>query len=176
MGEDELSEHASLEWTRAQDAFPGHKIFGDGISPDDINQGGLGNCWLLSAASAIAEKPGRMEKVFLNRENYLNAAGIYGFNFYSLGVPHTVIIDDFLPLEDGSHGKKTTVFSEIGDDSSLWGPLLEKAISKYWGNYGRTSGGYSQYAVRTLLGGPWEEFEHEEKTADELWDLLHANA
>ena len=65
MDERELSDYAWLEWARAQDIFPGKSLFGDGISPDDIDQGGLGNCWFLAAISAIAEKPGRMEKVFL---------------------------------------------------------------------------------------------------------------
>lgn len=29
----------------------------------------------------------------------------------------------------------------MGDDSSLWGPLIEKAFAKYWGNYGHIVGG-----------------------------------
>jgi len=41
-------------------------MFGDGISADDIIQGDLGNCWFLAAASALAEWPGRLEKIFLN--------------------------------------------------------------------------------------------------------------
>ena len=74
-------------------------LFGtDGITPNDIMQGALGDCWFMSAASALAEVPGRMEKVFLNSDNKLNKAGIYAMNFYTLGVPHTVIIDDYLPL------------------------------------------------------------------------------
>ena len=39
-----------------------------------------------------------MESVFLNTE--VSANGIYGVNFYTLGVPHTVIVDDYLPLAD----------------------------------------------------------------------------
>ena len=65
----------------------------------DIRQGVIGNCWFMAAASALAEKPGRLEKIFLNTSDRLNPYGIYGINFYSLGVPHTVIIDDFLPLQ-----------------------------------------------------------------------------
>ena len=65
MDEQELRDYAFLEWARAQDILPGRTLFGNGISPDDINQGSLGNCWFLAAISAIAEKPGRMEKVFL---------------------------------------------------------------------------------------------------------------
>jgi hypothetical protein len=80
MGESELSNYASLEWTRAQVAFPKKTVFGEnGITVDDVNQGSLGNCWFLAALSAVAEKKGRMETVFLNKDNYQPQAGIYGF-------------------------------------------------------------------------------------------------
>ena len=59
-----------IEWKRAYDLFGDQKtLFGNGISPDDIGQGRLGDCWFLSAASAIAEFPGKLEKIFLNTEN-----------------------------------------------------------------------------------------------------------
>ena len=53
----------------------------------------------MAAASALAEKPQRLEKIFLNTSNQLNPSGIYGVNLYSLGVKHTIIVDDYLPLE-----------------------------------------------------------------------------
>ena len=53
-----------------------------------------------------------MEKVFLNEDNGLNAAGIYAVNFYTLGIPHTVVVDDYLPLMP-SHEKKPKL---VGDD------------------------------------------------------------
>ena len=86
------------------DAFADKSLFGStGIRPADIRQGSIGNCWFMSAASAIAEYPGRMEKVFLNSANEISKVGIYAVNFYTLGVPHTVIVDDYLPLtKDGS--------------------------------------------------------------------------
>lgn len=64
----------------------------------DVRQGLLGNCWFQAAASALAEVPGRMEQVFLNESSELNAAGIYAVNIWALGVPHTVVVDDHLPL------------------------------------------------------------------------------
>jgi len=53
----------------------------------------------MVAASALAEKPNRLEKVFLNVNGETNKNGIYAVNLYTLGMPHTVIVDDFLPLQ-----------------------------------------------------------------------------
>lgn len=121
----------SITWKRAYDVMPNKTLFGAGISPDDINQGALGDCWFLSAASSIAEFPGRMEKVFLNSKSALNRPGIYGVNLYTLGVPHTVIVDDYLPL----NSENKTLFAAPGTDKSLWVTILEKAFAKYYGNY-----------------------------------------
>ena len=71
-----------------------------------------------------------MEKVFLNKNNTLDSEGIYAVRFYTLGVPHHVVIDDYLPLSNGA-----TMFSSPGYDGSIWTAILEKAFAKYHGNY-----------------------------------------
>mmetsp|Transcript_3792 Transcript_3792/g.4356 ORF Transcript_3792/g.4356 Transcript_3792/m.4356 type:complete len:106 (+) Transcript_3792:283-600(+) len=102
MGEKPIAsaKPSDVSWSRAYNVFAprGRTLFGDGISTDDVNQGSLGNCWFLAGASAIAEFPGRMEKVFLTKDNALNEQGVYAVQFWKLNVPHTVVIDDFLPL------------------------------------------------------------------------------
>jgi hypothetical protein len=90
-----------ITWERAYDRFNdgSHTLFGSaGIDPNDVKQGYIGNCWFLAAAATLAQTPSRIEKLFLNNENELSVNGIYGINFYTLGVPHTVIVDDWLPL------------------------------------------------------------------------------
>lgn len=67
----------------------------------------------------------------MNRDNDLNRKGIYAVNLYTLGVPHTVIVDDYLPLTKDN----TTMFATPGADKSLWVTILEKAYAKYYGNY-----------------------------------------
>ena len=52
----------------------------------------------MVAASALAEQPKRLEKIFLNVNGETNKKGIYAVNLFALGVPHTVIVDDYLPL------------------------------------------------------------------------------
>ena len=162
----------TVTWKRAYDAMPNKTLFGSGISPDDINQGNLGDCWFLAAASSIAEFQGRMEKVFLNDKNESNSAlnrpGIYGVNLFTLGVPHTVIVDDYLPL----HSDNRTLFAKPGDDSSLWVVILEKAFAKYYGNYKHIHGGLPELAIRTMTGGPFHKYHNYEFTVNELWTFI----
>ena len=130
-----------LTWKRASETFTESGLWGsNGITPEDVRQGLLGNCWFLSAASALAEKPGRVENLFLNLDSAQNAAGIYGVNLYALGVPHTIIVDDYVPVTtiwDAKDKKnvETTVFNRISRDGALWMTILEKAFAKFHGNY-----------------------------------------
>ena len=66
-----------------------------------MNQGGLGDCWLLAAIAALAEYPGFIEKyVFLNEKEGSNNRqyGVYAVRIYPLGMPVTIYVDDFLPV------------------------------------------------------------------------------
>ena len=165
---------SSVSWQRASEIFGSHTLFGeDGVTVEDINQGSLGNCWFLSGASALAEVPGRIERVFLNTE--LNDAGIYAVNFYTLGVPHTVIIDDYLPMVSHYGGQYSTLFAAVSDDSALWGPLLEKAFAKYHGNYLHIEAGNPMYSARTLSGAPFESLWHSDTDMETLWSRLQAH-
>ena len=75
---------SELFWKRAFDVYQGggRSLWGDGFSHEDINQGAIGNCWFLAAASAVAEKPERMAKIFQNSDKDLNRQGLYFMNFW----------------------------------------------------------------------------------------------
>ena len=89
-------------------------------------------------------------------------------NLYVLGVPHTIIVDDFLPrLPQGVNS-----FASKGLDHSLWGAILEKALAKSMGNYAHSSGGQMYNGVRAITGAPHEEHTHENMSVDELWKEL----
>ena len=67
-----LSQHErSVEWKRVRDEYKpsnGFSLWGPNDEPSlhDVRQGQIGNCWFLAAASALAEKPGRITKLFRN--------------------------------------------------------------------------------------------------------------
>ena len=141
---------AEIFWLRAQDAFKGKdkSLWGDGFSHEDINQGVIGNCWFLAAASAVAEKPERMAQVFLNKEKDLNRQGLYMMNFWQLGVPSTIVVDDYLPLrEDKEKGSYKGYFAKPARDGSMWPLFLEKAFAKLHGNYLHLEAGIPILAV-----------------------------
>ena len=92
--------YVNQEWRRAFDVLPNATLFGkDGIGPQDAVMGSVSSSWLMSAASSIAEVPSRLDAVILNEDNALNPAGIYAFEIRTLGFPHTVIVDDYLPMK-----------------------------------------------------------------------------
>lgn len=50
---------------RASEIFNEPAIFQDGIDPNDIEQGALGDCYYLSALSSMAEDPDRIKARFV---------------------------------------------------------------------------------------------------------------
>ena len=150
--------------------FPIHSLFGpngkESINPEDIIQGALGNCWILSAVSALAEVPHRVDNLLINDE--ISEYGVYGVNMYVLGVPFTVYVDDYLPTNKSKH----PLFAEKGKDDSIWAGIVEKAFSKSYGNYQHTVGGWMATAVSRINGSPFTLRDHEADSDDDLWAWL----
>ena len=59
-------------------------------SPFDVAQGGLGDCYLLSALCVLAERPARIYKLFETTE--LNNAGLVGARLYLHGEERLVLV------------------------------------------------------------------------------------
>ena len=146
------------------------KVFND-ISPNDIQQGKLGDCYFLSTLSAIAEFPRRIEKCFDTQE--YQPSGCYTVNIYDMGVQTDYIIDDFFPCnKDGTIGfSGPKVESGI---TEMWVLLLEKAWAKRFGSYWAIDAGLTEDSLRDLTGAPCEAIDIENEG---IWDSIHsANA
>jgi len=168
---------SSVEWKRVSEVFDdSYTMWGsNGIQVRDMKQGGIGNCWYIAAAAALAEYPERLDKVVEN-DNTINEAGIYAFNMYAVGVPITVVIDDKLPLMETFNGGYRTVIAHVGDDKALWGPLMEKAFAKLHGNYEHLVGGWMSYGVSALNGSPHESVWHNElKSKEHIWKYIKSH-
>jgi len=121
---------------------------------------------MISGAATIAEVPERIQKVFSNED--LNDEGFYQVQLYKLGNPITIQIDDRLPMSTGSK----LLFAQIGDDKSLWGPLLEKAFAKFYGNYEVLEAGWAGISMSAMTGGPYLTLNVKEYSEENLWTLI----
>jgi len=132
------------DWQRPNefDTKRSPSLWGDkGILPNGIVQGGLGDCYMLAAAAALAVHPERIEKIFQNT-NY-PASGLFMVNLYRRGEPVKIVVDDRFPLFPNPSGKYVDQLfnAKMSPNNAWWGPILEKAYCKMNVNCGNINGG-----------------------------------
>jgi len=76
--------HKSIIWKRASELFGNKCAVFDGIGPEDIGQGQLGDCYFLQAIAGLAKYPPLVKRLFRTQE--VNKAGIYEMTFIVNGV------------------------------------------------------------------------------------------
>ena len=134
-------------WVRPS-KIGGMSLWGSqGIRPDAVKQGGLGDCWFLSVISAMGEWPDRVKAMI---PNYSEARGIYEFKFWEDGRPVKVVIDDRIPTYSST--STSPMFLRKPASGALWQMLMEKAGAKYWGTYERMNGGLFEQAYYAMTG------------------------
>ena len=167
------------KWQRLQDNFsnPTYSMWGtQGVRPEDVIQSDdLGSCWLVVSGAMVAEEQNRVETMFLTDE--LNGAGVYAAELFLLGLPITVVVDDYLPMDANQAGK--TFYQKIPDDGAMWGLIFEKMAAKFFGNYEVIDGGESSAGVEVMTGAPFKDYKHSDIKNDsakkeEFWQALLA--
>ena len=159
---------SSVVWKTLDDIFGEEfDVIKDGISPGDIYQGTLGDCYLLSSVSALAENPKRIERLLLTKES--NEEGIYSVALNYCGVWKKIYVDSYFPVTGA--GK---LFGAHNDQAETWVMLLEKAYAKLYSGYWNIGhGGTSYQALKDLTGAPCEYNAIDEKTdTNQLWNHL----
>nr|XP_028566652.1 calpain-2 catalytic subunit-like [Podarcis muralis] len=127
-----------VSWKRPGELCADPRLFVDGISPRDLHQGSLGNCWFVAAASCLASEPSIWKKVIPNpREQDWDPGrphaygGIFRFRFWRWGSWTEVVVDDRLPCRQGQ-----LLFCRSAEPREFWSALLEKAYAKWVGQNG----------------------------------------
>jgi Calpain family cysteine protease len=143
----------------------------DEVDPNDIQQGDLGDCYLLAAMAAIARaNPDAIRRLVRGP----NADGTFDVTIYNdTGgafkteyTPKTVKVTPYFPTK----GAKDTnpgapAFAERGDFDTagggpeLWVMLIEKAYAMEEGGYSDIVGGYGHAAMERLTGVKSVKFE-----------------
>ena len=161
-------------WMRLSDMYDDEAMFkdsqgnpatdGSGIDPDDICQGYLGDCWLLSSIACLAEFPDAVYDLFITKE--VTEDGMYTLKLFDpeAGEWAEVTIDDYVPC---SIGGDSPLFTSA-NSGEMWVPLLEKAVAKMFGSYAAIEGGYSFYAFQILTGDAVQSAQ----VGDDGWDMV----
>mmetsp|Transcript_19084 Transcript_19084/g.34702 ORF Transcript_19084/g.34702 Transcript_19084/m.34702 type:complete len:608 (+) Transcript_19084:2716-4539(+) len=143
----------TLEWKRIDEVFRQPiKVF-DSIEPGDILQGALGDCYFLSALSAIAEFPHRIKRLFDTQE--FEPAGCYIVSMLETGCVRDMIVDDYFPVDRSGRPAFSGPKVESGV-SELWVVILEKAYANRFGSYDSIQAGFTEDVLRDLTGAPCE--------------------
>ena len=134
----ELKENnLTIEWERISERGHFNQIYNEKISHEQIEQGSLGDCYLMSLIASISHFPkliigekGKNTPHLLYNIEY-GDIGYYEILFFIDGKFQIVIIDDFIPFfkENGN-----TVFGK-SSENYFWVNLVEKAYSKICGGY-----------------------------------------
>ena len=155
----------TFRWLRASQIFKDREKVYESFSGDDIIQGELGDCYLLSSISALAEFPGRVQKLFIQKEK--NSAGCYVVLLYVSGKRIDVVMDDYFPVNQ--YNQPAFAGSK---DQELWVMLIEKAWAKIHGNFDVIQGGDCRESLAAITGAPVEYNKHKDRTPEELWKMI----
>src|SRR5690606_21916288 len=125
--------------------FPGGA---QGISPHDVDQGGLGSCFLLAAAAGLAQqRPEDIIKMITDHGN-----GTYSVKFPGVSKPVTIS----KPTE-----AELNKYASRGSNGSTWVAVIEKAYAQHTNNskwfseddkYDAVGGGFLSTGIDPLTG------------------------
>ena len=108
-------------------------LFVDGASPTDIRQGHAGDCYFLSALSALASRNNTtIQQMFKDNKDSTWTVTFYMQSPSGSYVKEFVTVDNYLPVDQSG----SLYYSNIGGQSSdssneLWVPLAEKAYAEW---------------------------------------------
>ncbi|UJR19654.1 hypothetical protein I4U23_022789 [Adineta vaga] len=138
-----------IRWSKESQQYP-LSVFNQPHSKDII-QGRLGDCWLISALSLIADIPKILYKVMITKQ--YNPAGLYKIRLCNRGIWQIVTIDDLLPVTEFN----SLVFTR-SKKKQLFASLIEKALAKMYGSYKALESGRCVEGLQILTGEPCEVF------------------
>jgi len=131
-------------WKRISELSTNPQVFVDHLNAGDVDQGYLGDCYLLGSMSVIATRKSILRPLFV----YSNAEhGIYQVKFFKNGEWRIVTVDEWLPM----HGNNLA-YAHCAHKDEFWVPLMEKAYAKLHGCYEAIEGGNSAAAMTDLTG------------------------
>ncbi|CAG9855571.1 unnamed protein product [Phyllotreta striolata] len=159
------------EWKRPHEISNDPKFFVEGFSRFDVQQGELGDCWLLAAAANLTLHKRLFFQIIPDDQEFDDKyAGIFHFRFWQYGKWIDIVVDDRLPTYRGQ-----LVYLHSSDDNEFWSALLEKAYAKLNGSYEALKGGSTCEAMEDFTGGVTEMYEMDSSPPNLFQIMLKAH-
>ncbi len=135
------------------------QLFVGGASPTDPSQGGIGDCYLVSSASALALNcPEVLQKLIKDNGN-----GTYTVTFKRYDAKSKSYKDDPVTVSNSFPMKGSdTLYAaapRTNGTRELWFPVLEKAYAAWKGGYDAIRSGYPYEIFEACLGAPGKHFD-----------------
>ena len=145
-------------------------VFYQGATLDDIKQGGIGDCYFLSAIGSLSKYSNFIESHFyLDNEK----KHVYGINFFINGRWNRVLVDDYFPCIINKKNPFGELYFSSSSQNEIWVSLIEKAWAKVNGNYANIDyGGYSYEAFDILTEAYSEHIEIGKEDKKNIWEIL----
>ena len=121
------------------------KLIGEYAEPDDVRQGSVGDCWLLSAIACLADFDWAVQRLFRKTKPVLKDRPLDEPNMYTVTLFDVstwkevdIVIDERLPVQPDGSG--FLLGAKPSRNSKLWVPYMEKAISVHCGGWDKLEG------------------------------------
>ena len=126
---------------------------------DDVVQGSLGDCYFLTAISALSNYPYLIREKFRTIE--YNEIGYYEVILFIDGEWQVVFIDDYFVFDIDTEDHKPAFAFSKPNGLELWAVILEKAWAKVNGGYSLIVAGLIHEAFEVLTGFPSHHLLHQ---------------
>lgn len=174
LGDIESVDSQLLQWLPISDIIPINPIDQFQIwsvfsspTPNDIQQGALGDCWLMAALTLITERPEMLDHIVLTKQ--VNREGVYLIRLCHNGLWKTVLVDDYFPCTLDKHLAFTQAHGR-----QLYVPLIEKACAKLFGSYGDLISGKTEEGLQLLTGAPCDHIDLDPRNKTIEQDVIWA--
>ena len=161
-----------IEWARINEIkkFNTFDVFYEGATLDDIKQGGIGDCYFLSAIGSLTNFPNFIESHFYLEDEKKH---IYGIYFFINGRWKRVLVDDQFPCRMNDKNIFGELYFSCSFQNEIWVSLIEKAWAKVNGSYANIDyGGYSYEVFDIMTEAYSDHIEIDVKSKEKIWEIL----
>lgn len=152
------------------------QLFNGAPRAEDVQQGEVGDCWLVASMAALAEfQSGCYVRALLPGQERPSPCGAYVVRLCLGGRWRCLLVDDRLPCQEDEKSAFCTQLAYCeAHRLQLWASIVEKGLAKACGGYSALHRGQAKEALSILTGWPCTQidFHRPDFDAGILWATL----